>query len=219
MLLLCGVVHAEDGTRDDIESVDKYRFGMNVGIKLAKGLKLNLFPEFRFNDGLDAVMLNGGVSYRTFGCVQWGMSYRLVCDREDAGVTESFNYSQTEYEWDYFHRYAFDVSYKDDFGRLTPSFRVRYNNYTGSEKPEEGELRYRAKLEYNIKKCKFTPEISIEAFQSEEYGYMFSKMRYSAGFDYKVNKKSTFGFNYKLDFFLLEYKNAHIFTLGYKLSL
>ncbi|MFR9575259.1 MAG: DUF2490 domain-containing protein, partial [Rikenellaceae bacterium] len=195
LLLLCGVVYAGDGTRDDVENVDKYRFGMNVGIKLAKGLKLNISPEFRFNEGLDEFMLNGGVSYRTFGCMQWGASYRLVCDREVSGVVEVFNSTRTEYEWAYFHRYAFDVGYKDDFGRFTPSFRLRYNNFTSGD---EGELRYRAKLEYNIKKCKFTPEISVEAFQSEEYDYMFSKMRYSAGFEYKFNKKSAFAFDYKL---------------------
>lgn len=218
MLLLCVGVYAGDGTRDDVENVSKWRFGADFQIKLAKGLKLELAPELRFNDAFDCLNLNAGVSYRTFGVIYWGANYRLVCDREVAGVVDSGFITRTEYEWEYLHRYAFDVTYKDNFGRFTPSFRLRYNNYTDDDNSDQGFLRYRAKLEYNIHKCKLTPSLYAELFHGLDVG-MLSKMRYSAELDYKVNKQSSFSVGYKLDYFLLEYKNAHIFTLGYKLKL
>ncbi len=218
ILLLCSVAYAGDGTRDDVENISKWRFGTDFQIKLTKGLNINIEPEFRFNDGFDAFLLNGGVSYRTFGCLYWGASYRLVCDREEAGTITTGYTSRTEYEWEYFNRYAFDISYKDDFGRFTPSFRVRYNNYTDDEISDKAFLRYRAKLEYNIRKCRFTPSIYTELFQGLDEG-MLSKIRYSAEMSYKVNKRSSFSFDYKFDFYMLEYKNAHIFSVGYKCKL
>ncbi len=216
LLLMMVTSSYADGTRADIEKESNWRLGTDFQIKLAKGLKLDIEPELRLNDGLDSFLLNGGLSLRTFGFIYWGASYRLVCDREISGTT---NFStRYEYEWDISGRYAFDVSYKDDFGRLTPSFRVRYNNYTDEDLSDEKFMRYRAKLEYNIRKCSFTPSVYTELYHGLDEG-MLSKIRYAAEVEFKANKKSSLSFGYKLDYFLLKYKNKNIFSVGYKCKL
>ncbi len=217
-ILLIGLVAAvfADGTKDDIEVLYKYRFGVDFNIKLAKGLKLDLEPEFRFNDGLDQVHINGGLTYKTFGCIYWGATYRMVIDREESdsySVTMMGNYNT--HDCSVYHRYAFDVTYKETFGRFTPSFRLRYNNFADEEVDDKEYMRYRAKVEYNIRKCKITPHIAIEAYQQMEQSKM-DKMRYSTGFDLKTSKTSALTLDYKFDMFLNDYKNANIFCVGYK---
>lgn len=206
LLMVTVTTSYADGTRDNVENTYEYRAALNFQIKLAKGLKLDLEPELRFADGFDKLMLNGGLSYKTFGFIYWGAAYRLVADRSGSGYSA---------EWDNAHRLAFDVTYKDNFKRFTPSFRLRYTTYTNEDMADKDYLRYQAKLDYDIPKCKITPFVSIEAFQEME-DLMLYKMRYTAGFEYKVSKKASLSLNYKLDFFNLEYKNSHIFSAGYK---
>ncbi|MFI3277926.1 MAG: DUF2490 domain-containing protein [Rikenellaceae bacterium] len=217
-LLLLGAIASAwaDGTKDDPEVLNKYQFGADFQIKLTKGLKLNIEPELRYNGGYDKFLLSGGLTYKTFGCIYWGATYRLIVDRgESKESTSSSIFGFGDYESDTYHRYAFDVTYKDKFGRFTPSFRLRYNNFTDDGMDDREFLRYRAKVEYNIKRCKFTPSASVEAYQSMEENLLY-KMRYSAGCDLKTGEKSSLSLDYKFDYFCLEYKNANIFSLGYK---
>ncbi|MFI3269758.1 MAG: DUF2490 domain-containing protein [Rikenellaceae bacterium] len=224
LLLSTALSSQAKGTADEIEVKYKYRFGADFQIKLAKGLKLNLEPEFRFNEGYDKLVLSSSLSYKTFGCIYWGATYRLDVDRqESATTTTSVGYNSGlfgtgEYESELFHRYAFDVTYKEKFGRFTPSFRLRYNNFADESIDDERFMRYRAKVDYNIRKCRITPTASIEAFQQlgdGASGAILYKMRYSTGFDLKINKQSSINFDYKFELHCLEYQNNNIFSVGY----
>ncbi|MFI3315052.1 MAG: DUF2490 domain-containing protein [Rikenellaceae bacterium] len=188
---------------NDVENQVKVRTELDFQIKLTKGLNLNLSPELRFADGFDKLLLNGGLTYKTFNFIYWGASYHLVVDKNST-------FGSTAY-----HKYAFDVTYKDDFGRFTPSFRLRYNNYADEEVYDKEYLRYRAKLSYNIRNCKLNPYVAVEWVQELD-DMMLYKTRYVAGGSYKFNKRSSLSLDYKLDYFNLEYKNAHILSLGYK---
>ncbi|MFI3333017.1 MAG: DUF2490 domain-containing protein [Rikenellaceae bacterium] len=219
LLSMAGAASAS-GTKDDPEVLYKYQIGAELKFKLAKGLKLDVGPELRFYEGYDKLLLNAGLTYKAFDCIYVGASYRLVVDREESASSE-INYSvfggynSKSYDSQTYHRYAFDVTYKDKFGRFTPSFRVRYNNYADDEIDDKKYLRYRAKVEYDIRKCKITPFISAEGYQELEDN-MLHKMRYSTGFDLKSGDNSAISFEYKLDYFNLKYKNTNIFSLGYK---
>lgn len=207
-----------DGTKDNVEVLYKFQYSLDLQVKLAKGLKLNFEPELRYNEGYDKMHLNFGLTYKTLGCLYFGATYRIVIDRLDSSSSSSYSsFGMSNYDNETFHRWAFDVTYKDKIGRYTPSFRVRYNNYTDEDVTDKKFLRFKGKVDYDIRKCKFTPSVSAEAFYilSED---LFFKMRYNAGVDYKISKSSTIGLDYKFDFYLLEYKNANIFSLGYKLS-
>lgn len=219
LLFVCVSVSSyADGVKGDPEVQYKYRFGLDFQIKLAKGLKLNLAPELRFNDGYDNLQLDGSLSYKVYDKIYLGATYRLVIDRvEGSGATtySAYGFSSNNYDSEVYHRYGFDVSYKDKFGRFYPSLRVRYNNFTDEDIDDKSFLRYRAKVEYDIRKCKITPFVSAEAFQQMHENLLY-KMRYSAGFDLKTGKSSSLSFDYKFDYFTLEYKNANIFSAGYK---
>lgn len=205
-----------DGTRDDVEGVYKYRLETDFQIKLMKGLKLNVGPELRFYEGFDRLLLNAGLTYKRFGCVYFGAAYRMVVERYGEGYNET---ATGDYEYqkgpNIYHRYAFDVTYKERYHRFTPSFRFRYNNYTEDDLENKNYLRYRAKVDYDIKKCRLTPAVFVEAFQNLDLGKLY-KMRYAAELDYKIGKHASMALSYMEDFFCLEYKNAHIFSLGYK---
>ncbi len=206
-----------EGTEGDPETLYKYQVGVDFQVKLTKGLKLNIEPELRYYNGYDKFHLNGGLTYKTFGCIYWGATYRLVVDREESTSSNmiSSGWGMNNYESETYHYYAFDVAYKDKFGRFTPSFRVRYNNFMDEEINDEAQLRYRAKVEYNIRKCKISPFVSAEAFHTLDESQIY-KMRYVAGFDITTSKKASLSFEYKFDYFLWKYKNAHIFSAGYK---
>lgn len=216
-LLFVGEVtaYAAD-TDDDVKVQYKYRVGGEVELDLVDNLSLNIEPELRFNEGYDKFLLSSGLSYKSFGCIYWGATYRLVVEREGEYIYNSGNaFSSMQSESEYQHRYALDVTYKDKFGRFTPSFRIRYDNYADGEITDREFLRYKAKLAYNIRNCKIAPFVEAEGYQELEE-MMLYKMRYGAGFKVKVGQHSSFSFNYKFDLFTLEYKDAHIFSVSYK---
>ncbi len=209
-----------EGEKGDPEVLYKYQFGLDLEFKLAKGLKLEVGPELRYNEGFDKFLLNGGLSYKIIDNLSVGASYRLVVDRGESTSTTTLNSfggfsGGNSYDYDTYHRFAFDLTYKDKIGRFTPSARVRYNNYSDDDSGNEAYMRYRAKVEYDIRKCIITPFLYAEAFQQTEGGALY-KMRYSTGFDLKTGKNSALEFGYKFDYFLLKYKNANIFSLGFK---
>ncbi len=216
-ILLSAGVAAADGSKDDVEVVNKYRVGADVEIKLAKGLELNLAPELRYKDGYDKMVIDAGLSYKTWGCITWGATYRLVADRQENSdyiYSPSSFFGSNKYETETYGYYALDVTYKEKFGRFTPSFRVRYNNFTDEEIDDEAYLRYRLKCNYDIPKCKITPYVAIEAHQ-ELSENIVDKVRYATGLDLKVSKTTAISFDYKLDLFMLKYKNVNIFSVGY----
>ncbi|MFR9649235.1 MAG: DUF2490 domain-containing protein [Rikenellaceae bacterium] len=216
-LLISSIAAAfADGTKDDVEVLYKYQFSAEVEYKIIKGLSVNFSPELRFCEGYDKLLLNAGVEYKMFGCIHLGATYRLDVDRvEGSGSSYSMSGFGNNYDSEVSHRYAFDVTYKEKFGRFTPSFRVRYNNFTDEDIDDKEFLRYRAKVDYNIRKCKITPYLSVEAYQDLTENLLY-KMRYATGFDFDMNKKSAISLDYKFDFYCLEYKNANIFSVGYK---
>ncbi len=221
---LCGAF--AKGTADDIEVKYKYRFGADFQIKLAKGLKLNLEPEFRFNEGYDKLVLSSALSYKVVKWIYIGATYRLDVDRQEStssssnmmgsSLSSGSLFGTGDHESELFHRYAFDLTYRDKFGRFSPSLRLRYANYADDSIDSEQFMRYRAKVDYNIRHCKITPTVSIEAFEQCGDGALLYKMRYATGFDIKLSKQSTIGVDYKFEMHCLEYQNNNIFGVGYK---
>jgi len=167
-------------------------------------LTLSLNPEVRWDESFSVgkYMLESGLSYKPVKGLTLGGSYRFIINPRTTKATE------------YLHRFALFTTYKKKIERFEPSLRVKYTNYT--EDLSLGEfLRYRAKLEYDIKGSKITPVLSAEAFHYLA-GNQIYKMRYAIGAEYKLNKKSSLGIGYMLDYYMQDYRNKHIITLGYK---
>ena len=191
----------------DIENSFQSRISATATYKPIKKLKLELSPEFRFNNNffLDKYFIEAGLEYKLLSFLSLGAGYRFIAN------------TRQEKETEYLQRYTLNGTFKKKWNRFTPSFRIRYANYSDEDDYNEL-LRYKANLEYNIPKSKIAPFVSTEAFQSIN-GSDFYKIRYSIGIDYKLFKKNYLTVSYKLDYYLNEYKNNHILCIGYKIKL
>lgn len=204
-ILFSAAVYSQE-VFDDAQTVTndfQTRTEIKLSYELVDKLTLSLSPEIRWDEsfGISKYMLESGISYKPLKGLSLGGSYRFVVNPRDNKATE------------YLHRFALFTSYKKKIERFEPSLRVKYTNYT--EDLTLGEfLRYRAKLEYDIKGSKITPLISAEAFHYLSENQIY-KMRYSIGAEYKINKKSSVGLGYMLDYYLTQYQNKHIIKVGY----
>lgn len=210
-LIFCGassISHAQE-----IENTNQYRIGLSMDWKMfdVKGLKFSLEPELRYGDGFsyERFQLESGIQYKTLGFLYFGASYRFIFEPSEE-MTSALGV-------DSHSRYSFHVGAKESFGRFTPSLRVLYTNYNDEDYNDNRYLRYRAKVDYDIDNCKFTPNVYVEWFQDTNEG-LLARVRYGAGVDYKVKKDRYLGLGYKLDYYTLKYKNRHIISLGYKVS-
>lgn len=179
------------------------RYELNLRLEPIKKLDLSLSPEVRLDESFEVskYMLEARISYKPLKGLSLGGSYRFVINPRPDKATE------------YLHRFALFTSYKYSIKRFEPSLRIKYTNYT--EDASLGEfLRYRARLEYDIKGLKLTPMLSAEAFHDIS-GSQIYKMRYGFGAEYRFNKHNSLGLKYMLDYYMQDYYNKHIIKLGY----
>ncbi|MFA9392825.1 MAG: DUF2490 domain-containing protein [Prolixibacteraceae bacterium] len=188
----------------EVENDFQTRTSLKLSYKPLKKVKLNFSPELRFNDNLqfDQYLFEGEAIYSPFKLINAGASYRFTGNKTGSGDYENRN------------KYALFVEAEKKLKRFTPSLKMSYTN-TADDESNSHFLRYKASVDYNIRKSKFTPEISVEAFQDLGENNWY-KMRYSAGLDYKIFKNNSIGIDYKLDYYMQEYHNKHIVSIGYK---
>ena len=119
------------------------RTELNLSLKPMKGLKISLVPEVRLDESftVQKYLLESKLSYEPVKGLELGGSYRFIINPRDEKAT------------DYLHRFALSARYSHKIQRWEPSLRIKYTNYT--EDISTGTfLRYRAKLNYDIKNCK-----------------------------------------------------------------
>jgi len=191
----------------EIETDFQTRTALDLSFKPIKNLQLSFTPELRFDENfsLDKYVFEGGAEYKVLKFLELGATYRFGINPRDGKDTQ------------YANRYSFSATAKKEFNRFQPAFRLSYTNDADDEVSNEKFLRYKASLDYNIRKSKITPFVGVEAFQRLSDADLY-KMRYSAGLDYKLVKKNYLGVNYKFDYYQNEYKNRHIFSVGYKIK-
>nr|WP_321408685.1 DUF2490 domain-containing protein [uncultured Carboxylicivirga sp.] len=181
------------------------RTAFTAQFKLAKKLKLELAPEFRFEDQfkLDRTQLEAELEYKAFKNISFAARYQYIINYRDNKDTE------------YLPRYMLSASYKKSFDRWTPGFRLSYTDYN-DDNDGSAFFRYKGSLEYNIKNSKLTPEASIQAYHDLTNSDWY-KIRYGLGFSYKLFKKNSISLSYNLDYYLNEARNRHIIDIGYKI--
>lgn len=202
LLFLVGAARAQD-----VVNEFQGRTSFEASYSPIKKLKLTVSPELRFDESfaLSKYHIEGEAAYKLNKQFTVGASYRFVVNPRDSKDTE------------YFSRFGFGLTYQKKLDRFEPSFRVLYSNYADDDTENSKYLRFKAGLEYNIPKCKITPQVGIEAFRDQIEGEVF-KMRYTAGADYKLFKKNYIGIKYKLDYYRTAYYNRHIVGLSYKIK-
>ncbi len=181
--------------------------------KIVKNFKIEFNPELRLlNDfKMDAYILEGGFSYKI---------HKYLC---------LATYYRYEKEWDYkkssgaykgqveLNRLAFDAKTGFSINRFSFAFRLRYTKsiFNDTSDDEKSFFRYRAKVDYDIKNCKFIPYLSIEAFHDLD-AKKFTKYRYTAGLDYSINNKNEVGLFYRLqDYTETDKESINIIGVGY----
>lgn len=198
---------AQENEKATVENNFEYRTYFKLSFKPLKKLKINVSPELRFNDdfSIDQYLIETQLVYRPVKILYLIAGYRFVINPRNEKSTE------------YLNRYEIGIALKKEFNRFIPQLKFRYTNYTDDD-VDNNVFRYKAALGYNIKGCKLTPTISAELFQ-QLAGNSLYKVRYKLGLDYKLFKKNYLTASYRLDYFLKEYKNNNIFSVGYKIKL
>ncbi len=204
--ILGSQLHSVAQTETDVDNEFQLRTRFDASYKFNKKLKLEFTPEVRWDEGLnvDRYQIETGLSYRPIKYFWLGASYRFIVNPRENKETE------------YLNRYSLHATFKKSYERWTPSFRLMYTDFT--EEVQDGNfLRYKGRLNYNIKDFALTPHIAVEGFQELSSGE-FYKMRYTLGAKYKLFKNNHIQLDYKLDYFLKEFQNKHIVALSYKLK-
>jgi len=186
----------------------QYRIELGLSYSPIKKIKFNFNPEIRFDEtfSADKYVFEGGIEYKPLKFLELGAHYRYYINPRDNKETQ------------YFNRYAFSATGKKEFGRFKSELRLRFTNDADDEITDKKFFRYKLSTAYDIPKCKITPSVAVEAFQSlGDEGGLY-KMRYSAGFDYKLFKKNYIGVSYKFDYYQTKYLNRHIIKLKYKIK-
>lgn len=187
---------------NDIQS----RISAGLSYKLNKKWKVSLAPEVRFDESfsVDRFLIETKLRYKPIKILSLGVNYRFVVNYRDVKETQ------------YLNRLGVSATIKKKIKRFEPAFRLLYSNYADDEITNKKFLRYKFSLSYNIPDCKLTPKIAAEIFHQLGDNSSLYKMRYTAGVDYKLNKKNYIGLRYKFDYYEYEYRNRHIIAVGYE---
>lgn len=208
LLLFTGSqIIAQDTEQSTVDNDFEYRTYVKLSYKPLKKLKINISPEIRLNDdfSIDQYLVEAQLVYKPVKILSLIGGYRFVINPRSEKSTE------------YLNRYELGIALKKEFNRFIPQLKFRYTNYTDDD-VDNNVFRYKAALGYNIKGCKLTPTLSAELFQQLSPNELY-KVRYKLGLDYKLFKNNYIGASYRLDYYLKEYKNNNIFSVGYKIKL
>ncbi len=173
--------------------------------KFMKKFELSFSPEIRLQDNftVDEYMFDGKFSYKPVKFFEIAAIYRVNIDVKESG-NETLG------------RFAFDATFKKDFGRIESSLRTRYTNYfeLDNDDPDKKYLRPRFKFEYDVKGNKIKPFVSYELFRNLA-DKEFDKSRFDVGASRKVGKNSKVGVYYRLQNYFSDKNSIHILGLEY----
>lgn len=208
LTFLSAVLLSSNLLAQEVENQVQFRSSAAFSKNITSKLKVKVAPElrWRYSKGFDRFQLNSQLEYKLIKYADVFAGYRLVGDK-DEGIN-------------YYHKYQFGATGKIKLLDFKPSLRFMYTNYADDTESDKGAefLRYKMSLEYNIPKCKLTPEIAFEGFYQLAESSIY-KYRYKVGVDYKFSKRVTLSTGYKLDYIMNEYKNRHIVDVGLKVKL
>ncbi len=184
--------------------------GVKASYELFPKVDISFNPEIRINTSAKEreTLFEASLSYEPFKFIGADINYRYSAENIEGAVSN-------------YHRFAFDLQPKAEFGRFSGGLRVRYTNYSDlvGENPEfQRYWRIRGEIEHDIRKSKLTPYLSGELFHNIEDS-LIDKVRYIAGAKYKFNKM------HSIDGYLLyqdypgKSKNRIIFGSTYRIKL
>ena len=147
---------------------------------------------------VDAYFTELNAKYKTESGFVLGGGFRFIRQNDNEGKIQGYENHI---------RYNFDLGYKHTISRLKLGYRVRFQskNELGVSKAEgdyaNNHLRLKVGGEYNIKKWKFDPKLSIELFHHMEEGKEngLDKFRATIGTSYDLKKQGDLGVFYRIE--------------------
>ena len=171
--------------------------GVQLRKNITKKLRVSFEEEIRFNENISDIKKfysEIGLSYRLNKHIRFAARYRFT---ENKTI---LSYYSTR------HRIMADISLRYKISRLFIAFRSRYQiKYIDIYSSETGFVprnhsRNKLSLKYNIRKNPVSPFTSGELYYqlNNPEGNQLDKLRYTAGFEYNINKKNSFDIYFRI---------------------
>ena len=204
-------IEAEMRTRNNLKTMDRWKFGIGAEYKLTSWLKANA--------GYNLLNQNyrEDYNYKSSGALnKWRPSYWGIKHRVYASLTGSYKFSNNiklslRERWQYTYRPEKTVQrwdYDDE------EWEDKVRSATG-----KNQLRSRFEIAYDKKHALLTPYASMELYNS----WGIEKIRYTVGTDIRLNKQHSLGVFYRYqnmkNVVADEYDpDMHYIGLGYKFT-
>ncbi len=190
-----------------------FRTGLGIETDLTKKLSIGIETEYRtlgFTSETERYIIGTGADYELFKNFKLGIGYEYqkVQDSYSWGFS-SLGVDSARVWMQPRHRFQGQLSYKLDIGDFTLSLRERAQATFKNDQDrikQNGDtnfarinpdftVRNRLKIEYNIPKCKIDPSFAFESYilmnDPDIANPFFSKLKYTLGLEYKINKKNS----------------------------
>ncbi|MBQ4138591.1 MAG: DUF2490 domain-containing protein [Muribaculaceae bacterium] len=170
-------------TRNNSRTIERWSLGLSFSHKLTTWLKGEVGYLWLYDNNHEKITYNVNGSYNNWRPSYWGSRHRF-----NASLTGSFDLG----------RFGFSIRerYQYTYRPTVTTTRYDFDNEmwedTEVRTKHKHVLRSRLKIDYNIPKCKITPYVSAELFND----LSLAKSRFTAGADYTLKKKHTFGLAY-----------------------
>ena len=173
-------IEAEMRTRDDVKTTDRWSAGVNASYKLTSWLKASAGYIFLYDN-------NEKLSYY---------------DEDDVEVTKGIldvgTLKRSAEYWGSRHRFQFSLTGSYKVGKFDFSLEYIAEGFSDGtshtyKSKNKFVLRSRLQVEYKTKGFPITPYASVELFN----GMDLQKVRYTIGYDYKINKQHSMGLYYR----------------------
>lgn len=201
---------AEWRLRDNWGATDRWAVGLSAEYKILDWLKIQAGYKFIRNHGT-------GITYRDYDSdgeleeKNWYPYFWENKHRFQAGLTAGWKVNNWKFSWRERWQYTYRTSQTIDRYDIENSrWETKYRSAKAINK-----LRSKLQVEYSIPNTSLTPYLGVEAYTTDK----LEKMRYSAGFDWKLNKKNTLSIGYLLQDYVNgddDDFNTNALTVGYK---
>lgn len=177
-------IDGEFRTRNDAQTADRWDIGASIDYKIVKHLRASAGYNLINDNNKEKITYHNDGSYNNWRPSYWGMRHRFHFDivgsidvgRIKMSLRERLQYTYRPSKTT--TRYDFDHSQWED------------TNVKGKGK---NVLRSRLQASWDIPHCKIEPYANVESFNS----WNLTKMRYTAGVDWKITKQHTAGLYYR----------------------
>lgn len=172
-----------------------------INIKLNKKWSLGLEEQLRLKTNssvIDSYFTELNVKYKMESGFFIGGGFRFIKENDNEGKVQGY---ETHL------RYNLDLGYKHSLDRLKLGYRLRMQSKNeigstaGLNSSPTNTLRLKIGGEYNIKKWKFDPKLSIEVFNRFEEGQQngLNKFRTTLGTTYDLKKYGDLAMFYRIE--------------------